>query len=632
MNNVTSALHGSAIKPDLHVNLKAGITGALVLAPFALAAAVVATEENWETLPVTTVIANRTETDLSKVGSAVSILDVDALDQEGIRHLDDALRFVPGVISESISGQRGSGSSLLLRGTITSHAHVRVDGVRLTGANISTSSFLGGSNLNGLSRIEILRGPQSALYGGDAIGGVIGLYSKKGTGEPGGRLRVEGGSFDSFSTLLELQGRIDQFSYALSLGYETTQNDLPNNAFEQFSTSLRLDYGVNDVLNIGLTLRAFDSDFRRPDYSDPEFSRNADDDTRSILATLFADLKVNEIWTSRLTLGIYDEEYGSQTYDSPNYYETDGRKLATYWDNTIRWNDRHTTVTGAVYEETDYSYASLFFGLTEDSRTSSQYGFYLNHTWDATEALTLNGGARWEDYDTYGDEATWRFSAAYRVDRTNTKFRSSVGKGFRPPSFIEFHGFGGGSDFDLLAEESIGWDVGVDQEFCDGQYAINVTYFDNDIENLIDSVWDPDTFTSIYFNVPGTTRTNGIEVAASGHWLDDRLHAVLSYTWLDQKLSGQPANSAGLRVNSNITTALDAGFSIVYLDSRPWTGDTLDAYTLANLHATYAINQNVALNARVTNLFDENFAYYSGFGEIYPGRGRGIFAGLTILW
>ena len=588
--------------------------------------------EQPETLATVTVIANRGETELSKVGNAVTILDAETLNQEGIVHLDEMLKFVPGAISESLAGQRGSSSSLFLRGTVTGQTHVRVDGVRITGPNLSTGNFLGGSGSSGLATIEILRGPQSALYGGDAIGGVIGLYSKRGSGDPSGRLYIEGGSFDSRSATLDLQGQIDRFSYALSLGHEVTDNDLPNNSFEQLNYTLRLDYEVRPDLNIGLTLRAFHSEFRLPDYTDPAFARNSDDETDSLLGTLFADLQVNDVWNSKLTLGFYDEDYHSDTFASPNFYDTSGTKCSAYWDNTIQWNDQHVTNAGAVFENTDYSYASEFFGLSADSRDNDQYGFYVNHRWDSTENLTLNGGLRWEDYDTYGDETTWRTSAAYRISPTNTKIRTSVGKGFRPPSFTELYGFGGGSNFDLQAEESIGWDVGIDQEFCDGLYEFSISYFQNNIKNRIKVIYDPMTFAATSVNTPGTTQTSGVEIAARGHWLQERLHATLSYTWLNEALSGQPKHSGGLRVHGKITPQLDAGFSINYLDERTWGGDLLDSYVLTNLHASCELNPSLTLNARVENLFDKSYEYASFGGTSYPGRGRGLFAGATVTW
>ncbi|BDS08083.1 TonB-dependent receptor [Oceaniferula spumae] len=612
-------------------------TGILTLAATAASFGMACAHPEENKLPDTTIIANRTETSLTKVGSAVSVLDVTGLERDGILHLDEALKFVPGVVSESISGQRGSASSLLLRGTTTGHAHIRVDGMRISGPNITSGNFFGGSNLSGLSRIEILRGPQSALYGGDAIGGVLGIYSKKGTGTPGGSLRLEAGSFDSFTSSLGLHGQIDRLSYNLGIGHESTDNDLPNNHFEQLSYTLRLDYEVSDSLDIGLTLRGFDSEFRRPSYSDPNFARSADDDTESLLATIFAELQVNDIWKSKLALGLYDETYDSDTFGSSNYYRTEGQKYAAYWDNTLHWNDRHTTTAGLVYEKTKFEYQSLFFGLTEDDRESDQYGIYLNHSWDVTDALTLTGGVRWEDYDTYGDEVTWRAAAAYRIKQTGTKFRASVGKGFRPPSFIDIYGFGGASNFDLKAEQSIGWDVGIDQQFCEGQYQISATYFENRIEDQITSTFGPPpTFATVTFNAPGTTVTKGIELEAHAKWLDGRVRTSVAYTWLAESLQDQPEHSAGLRVSADVTDDLEAGFSVNYLDDRSWGGNEVAAYTLVNLHANYEIKPGITLNARVSNLFDEDYEFAnfgSGlFQETYPGRGRGIFGGVTFVW
>lgn len=588
-------------------------------------------------LDETTILANRSLTDLSKVGSSVTVLNAQDLEKSGVFHIDEALKFVPGIISESTGGQMGSISSIFLRGTATRHAHIRVDGMRLSGANISLGNFLGGAGLSGLSRIEVLRGPQSALYGGDSIGGVIGLYSQRGSGDPSGRVMLEAGSHESYRATIDLQGELDRLAYAISIGHHQTDNDIQNNTHTQYSQSIRLDYAVSDKLNIGLTLRAFQSDLRRPNYSAPDFPRAADDSTDSTLATIFADLKINEIWTSKLTLGAYWEDYHADTFGSLDFFETDGEKHGIYWDNSLRWNDSHTTTAGAVYEKTDYAYASRFTTLTQDSRNSRQYGAYLHHSWDATDSLTVNGGIRWEDHDNYGDEFTWRASVVYRLTSTNTKLRASAGKGFRPPSFQELFGFGGGSNFSLLAESSTGWDVGFDQEFSDGKYTLSATWFENRIENMIDSNFGPaPLFLTTYFNAPGTSTTRGLEVNANGKWLDDRMETTLNFTWLDESLSGQPDHSAGLRVNGKISNKLEGGFSVIYRDDRTFGGNHLDSYIVTNLHANYRVNENIRIDARVENLFSENYELASfGAGinrSTFPGRGRGIFGGVTISW
>ena len=150
---------------------------------------------------------------------------------------------------------------------------------------------------------------------------------------------------------------------------------------------------------------------------------------------------------------------------------------------------------------------------------------------------------------------------------------------------------------------------------------------------MIDSAFGPaPDYLTTYFNTPGTTTTRGLEVAAGSKWLDERLEATLNYTWLDKTLSGQPEHSAGLRVNGKICDKLEAGFSVIYRDERTFGGNELDSYTLTNLHANYRVSDKVSLHARVENLFDEDYQYFNGFGASYPGRGRGIFGGVTISW
>jgi len=589
-------------------------------------------------LAPTTIMANRTETELSKVGSSVTVLDVKTLDKQGVRSLDEALKFVSGLVSESINGQRGTGSSILIRGTKTNHAHLVVDGMRLSDANIRVNNFMGTSNLNGLSRVEVLKGAQGAMYGGDSIGGVIGIYSSKGEGDFSGRVRVEGGSFNSWNTMLGIQGSEGDFAYALDLGYESTDNDLPHNGFDMFSYALRLDYALNACVDIGMTLRGSTSNIERPKYGDPDFGHDADDDFDSLLSTLFMNYRVNEQWSTKVTFGFYDEKYVADTAGysgiwgpvSPNEYTTDLYKYAIYWDNTYKWNDQHSTVFGAVYEKTKFKISSV---NTPDpwgsnyklDQSREQYGVYANHIWDVTENFNVSGGLRWEDYDDYGDEVTWRVASAYTLNSTDTIFRASLGKGFRPPSFSDLYGYNGQNpNPDLKAEKSLGWDFGVEQPFCDGRYKLGVTYFANRIENAMG-------YDSSYktINIDGVSETSGIEASAEANFLDDRLNIIASYTWLDRSLQFQPDNVLGLRVNAEVTDSLNTGITGSYMDSRSYGGDSLDSYVLINLYGNYELTENVMFSARVENLFDEDFEYYSSSYGVYPGRGIGFFGGVT---
>ena len=641
MNNKTFALLEGASKSGL-----CHIIGAL-----AISATPVFSEEKQKSLPDTTIIANRTPLPLSQVGSSVSILDVEELEKQGIVKLDDALKFVPGVTSDSVGGQRGSTSDLYIRGLRTTHTHIVVDGMRISDTNsglVLSKQFLGSSNLSGLSRVEILRGPQGALYGGDSIGGVLGLYTKKGEGAHSGGLHIEAGSFNSLNSTLHAQGSEGDLSYSFVLGDEQTNNDLPHNTFEMYSYALRLDYRISNHFNLGLTLRGADSTYQGPQVSS-FFSGPDETDFNYTLGTIFAQYQANDIWSSKLTLGIYDQESefisraptpgfpGFSLPTSPptiSYANNESlKKYGIYWDNTVRWNAQHTTITGLVYEKSDYLFTDSF--ASKDDRERKQHGFYANHIWNIIDQWNVSGGIRLEDYSDNGsngfndDVFTWRFASAYTLKETGTTIRGSLGHGFRIPSSNELNGnpaFSIAPNSDLDPVESLGWDLGTEQVFCDGQYKLAVTYFSNRLENAIISTG------SQYTNIPGTSETSGVEVSAEANLLDDRLNIALTYTWLDRSLVDIPDNTAGLRIYGEITKRLHAGLTASYLDQRSYGGNSLPSYYIVNLYGDYKINDNVSLDLRVENLLDKNYEYYNGFGSAYPGRGIGIFGGVTIEW
>ena len=656
MNNKTYALHKSATKSALPARLNDRVSGSLIALCLVSVSTVVSAEQDPAKLPDTTIIANRTATPLSQVGSSVSVLDVDFLSEAGIRSLDQALKFVPGVTSDSVGGQKGSSSDLYIRGLRTTHTHMVVDGMRISDTNsglVLSKQFLGSSNLSGLSRVEILRGPQGALYGSDSIGGVLGLYSKKGEGDHSGSVHVEAGSFNTWSSSIAAQGSSESLSYSISLGHDLTDNDLPHNSFEMKSYSIRLDYELNNRLRMGLTLRGADSTYEGP-QTGPFYSGPDDSDFRYNLTTLFAEHQINDIWSSKLTLGIFDQESefvsraptppfgtpGDSFYDPGSQpptisYANDESltKYGAYWDNTIKWNSQHTTIAGLVYEKSDYLFTDSFGG--NDNRERKQKGLYTNHIWNVTDQWNVSGGLRWEDYSDDGSNGfndgvfTWRLASAYSLDKTDTTFRGSLGHGFRIPNSSELNGnptFGIAANSDLDPVESLGWDLGIEQAFCDGQYTLAVTYFGNRLENAIISTG------SQYTNTPGTSETSGIEASAEANFLNERLNIALTYTWLDRSLVDIPENTAGLRIYGRISERIQAGLTVSYLDQRSYGGNSLPSYYIVNLYGNYKINDNVSLNLRAENLLDKNYEYYNGFGSAYPGRGRGIFGGVTIEW
>jgi vitamin B12 transporter len=663
MKNKIFALQWSAAKSALPARLNDRVSGSLIALCLISASAVDSAEQEPAKLPDTTIIANRIATPLSQVGSSVSVLDVAKLADQGIFQLDEALKFAPGVVSESIGGQRGSYSYTQIRGMEAKDTALFVDGMRISGGpdQFISQYFLGSQNTNGLSQIEVLRGPQGVMYGPDTMGGVIGLYSAKGEGPHSGELRLETGSFNSQNAMLGMQGTEGDLSYSLSLGYEETENDTSkykfdgekDNDFDMFSYALRLDYAVNKQLNIGMTLRGAEATYIGPNIAGygPDVT-----DTDYTLGTVFAEYELNEQWLSKLTLGIYQQNTFFNQPDSLFTSDEDLAKFALYWDNTYQWNDRHTTLFGLTYEDSSYTGESSFSDA-DNNRTQS--GVYANHIWQVTDNFNVSGGLRWENYDEdrqkkgqsredgYDDDhVTWKLASAYTAEKTSSILRASIGTGFRLPAVSQIVGspnpfFGPAilPNDDLDPQESIGWDLGVEQPFCDGKYGLSVTYFANRVDGQIYNTGTQ------YVNADSISEISGIEASAEANFLDDRLNITLSYTWLDRSpLIDLPENVLGLRVHGQISDRLSLGLSASYMDSRSMgaPSDTyagnLESYVLVNLFGHYQLTENVKLTARVENLLDTDYELFNqpaqgGLQEAsFPGRGVGIFGGVTIEW
>jgi vitamin B12 transporter len=555
------------------------------------------------------IAATRMETAPSRIGGAVSVLDLESLKERQIADLQTALNELPGVIALSTGGQRGALGSLFIRGTTTTDSQVMVDGVRLSDSTSPMGNFLGFATLDGIGRAEVLRGPQSALYGGEAVGGVLALTTVRGTGAASGSLLAEAGSFGSSRAVLSFQGEVERLSYAISSGFEDTRNDAPQNDFRLWSEALRLDYAASDALTVGLTFRGVDSH-----YEDRGVSV---DDVTASLVTLFAEMRHTAAWSSKVIAGFYREEYESE---APwGNYGTDLDRLSLSWDNEVAVGDEHRFAFGGFVENVDYRNT---IG-TQENR--DRYGVHGGWQWELTEQLTTYLGARWEDYAAYGDEFTYRGSVAYQLPRGGTILRTSYGKAFRTPNYLELFGtsYGAGNP-DLLAEESRGWDLGLEQPFA-GTHRVSVAYFRNHIENRIQAFPPPPV------NRPGTTRTSGVETALAGTFCDGLWNYRASYTYLGSTLADLPRHTADASLTLRPADRWLVGAGASYIDDRSYGGGPLDEYLLVRLHASYQWTENLQVHARVENLLDENYQL-SDFGKAIDGRGLGCFAGLTWNW
>jgi len=625
------------MKPNSFAPLGAFLLAGLVPGPHV----VLGEDEPAGTLEPTVVSAHRAEMPSSEVGSAVTFFEGADIEHRQLQAFETLLHFVPGA-AYSANAQRGSVSSLFLRGTESDHTQIVIDGIRINDANLLSNSFLGGARAHHLSSVEVLRGPQSALYGGEAIGGVITLSTPRAQGDPLLTWDASVGDFDSFHSGLSAQDARERTAWSLSVGRESTDNDRPNNAFEQAYYAGRFDFDLTDAVRTGFTLRGADRALESPGsifQNDPD---NIDEE-EFLLFTTWLEADLTPHWNSRLTYGLVEQQLTNRTPPIGNRI-ADYRNHTGNWHNVVTWDERFTTVWGANLEASSVEDS----GFGDIAETDTQVAVYGQQTAEVLDGLTLTGGGRWEEYESFGSVWTWRTTGAYHLTHTGTTLRASYGTGFRAPSFLDLFGFdppnlaffnpGFVGNPNLRPETSRGWDAGFEQRLF-GTFSVAATWFENDLRDLI--VFSPDfPNPSSVINL-GAAHTQGLEVELRGDWTD-RISGRLAYTYLqaedeimDTRLLRRPEHTLGFDVFSRwcdgrLTVGLGGYHLQNRLDLDAQTFSTIDGddFFVARLYGACQVTDFLEINLRVENAFDEDYEEVDGF----PGRSRGTFAGVKLTF
>jgi vitamin B12 transporter len=618
------------------------ITFALLLSSVAAPAFAV------ETVVVT---ATQTPTDLSKIGSSMSVITGKDIAQQHTVFATDILQETPG-LSFNQSGGRGTVSAVQLRGAPANETFVLIDGVEVSDPSVTQPTFdFSQLTAAGIDRIEILRGSQSVLYGGDAVGGVINIMTERGTGEFDGLGFAEGGSYGTYLVGGRARGGLDndRFGYNATLQYlytdsfSSADSRLPGNTeddhYRNLSSSGRFDVAVNDMLDLKLVYRyaggKANFDFCGGPFCD---ALNYGDDFTQYSGRFSAH--------AHLFNGLLELEAGAQTSHNART-NFDG----TFSDYFYRANRNKYDLKGVLNIDPD---DIVVFGI-ETKRDSSRSdtdaaghhitstGYYAEYQVTPIEPLSLTFGGRLDDNELFGTHTTWRVTAAYNIESTGTKLKGSYSTGFRPPSLFELFGaccgdpnFGNPA---LKPETSDSFDAGFDQSILEN-LTFGVTYFRLEAANLIVFSGAFGTPAPNYFNVPRTSVSDGVEV--SGDWAPlDGLKLRLAYTYNDVR------SASGIRLQHRPESILNANADYTFLEDRAnvnlnvrYTSNTLDtdfstfpgtivnlgSYAVVNLAGSYKVLDQLEVYARVENLFDQK--YETGFG--YGTAGLSGYGGVRL--
>jgi outer membrane cobalamin receptor len=554
------------------------------------------------------VSALRVPREASTVTSSVTSLDPEQLETSGILQLRDALNAAPGVISTSTGGETGALGSVFIRGTTTNYSQIVIDGMRLSDSSTPLGNILSAARTTDIGKLEVLRGPQGAIYGGESIGGVLWMETPRGSGDPNGSATIEAGSFNSFSGRAKAAGEVGKINYYVSSSYEQTDNDAPNQHFDQSSAALRVEGQVDSIWTLGTTFRANDSYY--------ENLGNSDDHLDASLTTLYATGKFSDVWTGRFLAGYHQEFYDSDS--SFGNYGSDLRDASVSIDQEIKLSDNVRLLAGAYGHRSNYEST---IGADEER---DRFGVHSALEWDATDKLTTTAALRWEDYEAYGDEVTWRLGAIHEIV-SSTSIRGGIGTSFRSPTYLDLFGssFGVGNP-NLEAESATGWDIGITHKILGHQ--LEATWFENHIQDQIQSFPTPPV------NLAGETRTQGAEFALRGAALEEAVSYRVAWTWLHESLSDQPRNAATASLDWKATEKSLIGIGATHLARHSWGGDPIDAYTVARFYGSYQLTEKVKLNARVENAFDADYELSNFYGDPIKGTGAGIYAGVSVDW
>jgi outer membrane cobalamin receptor len=503
------------------------------------------------------VSATRSEAATSTLGTTISVLDHERIDERDASSTLNLFQDLPGVATARTGGV-GSQGSLFVRGGESRFARVIVDGVPV---NQPGGAYdFGDAVPLAWDRIEMVRGAASSLYGTDALAGVVQFVTRRGQGDPGFALEGEGGDNDWWRGQGSAYGRTGAFDWNVGLQHLTTDNEVPNNAFEQTAGALSAGARVGESGTLRLVVRAGSSETGTPGqtlYGRPDLDATFERDDRVAGAAfrwaggrVSHDLHGGLAQTRQLSLnpldsGSYVPTYGGLTapfpfsdFPNPEGFQNDTDRVSAGYQAEAQLGRIHLMTAGAELEhETGELGSRADPELLTPSRTN--YGVYLQDRIVLGERVYATLGGRVEHNDSYGTKVVPRATVAWRVrpGTDATTLRASGGAGIKEPDFYQSFGlsFFAQGNPDLKPERSRTFDVGLEQRLAGGRVSAAATFFHHDyLDQIAYALADPTTFRGTYVNL-GKTRAQGLELELSAAPTPALLLSA-QYTYLDGEI------------------------------------------------------------------------------------------------
>ncbi len=631
-----------------------------LLAPaFACGADTSNTSSTSEELERIVVSANRIEQPLSRIGNSVTLIDAEQVRASQRLTVSDLLATTPGV-TVSRNGGLGGSTQLRIRGAESDQTVVLIDGVKLNDPSSAGGGFNFANLLTGdYMRIEVLRGPQSTLWGSQAIGGVVNIVTTVPEGPLLAAYSAEGGERGSANVQARAEAGGDRLSWRVAGKYLTTdgisalddsQGGRERDGYRNVGANVRGLLRINDAVTAELRSTYSRGRVDFDGFPAPTFALT---DTREYGTTeelvSYAGVNASTFGgklQNRIGFAYTDTDRENTDPDSPvpTTFDATGRNERWEYQGSLALSDTLGGVFGVESERSELNTRSPSefdpnpTPLAHDARLDSAYA---QLSFSPIDALTLTGGLRHDDHETFGSESTGGAAVAWSATPT-TVVRASYGQGFKAPTLFQlFSEFGNEA---LTPERADAWDIGIEQHLLNDSLLLSATYFGRDNEDMIDFVscfpsTDPRCATrpfGFYDNV-AKTEVDGIELGLAAR-IGERLRVHANYTDMDSTNRTPGSNSGrelprrpGQTLNGEVSYAWAFGLTTTMAVTHAGrsfddasNSVVLDGYTVVDFRAAFALRNDMELFGRIENAFDEEYETIARYGT----PGRGVFVGV----
>jgi vitamin B12 transporter len=616
------------------------------------------------------VTATRLPTPRDEVGSSITVITAQDIERRQYRSVADALRSVANLSVIPSGGGIGKLTVVFSRGTESNHTLFLLDGIELNDPSGTDGAIdLSHIYIGDVERIEVLNGPQGTLYGSDALGAVIQVFTKKGGDKLSAHGQLEGGSFGTFSQSAGVRASYGALSYSFSLQHTETDGIsalaeafrqsngvLDDDRHENTTLGTRLVLDITDTASLDFTGRWTDTendlDLNTTTVSDDSDSHGTAEQLFLGLngrIALFDGMTEHRLAYTYTAIDREDRDVVDPVNTADSSLETNrGWKRKIELQNDYYGVENHVLTFGIETEEdtvrSNIAASFLdFFGMPASINSTvsadiHNHAIYLQDQFTAGD-FTGTAGVRVDEHDLFDRETTWRLALSRRFSASNSRMRGSVATGFKAPtanqlfvnSVTSFGPFMGNPD--LQPEKSRGWEIGLDQAFGQGGMNAGITYYENRIRNLI-------TFNSTFTSNENRdkVRIRGLELYLDKQ-LGDSLTTRVGTSFIrsvdrttDQNLLRRPLRKASATIDYTPTADTVITAETIYtgprydIDAVSFARIRRGGYTLINLAASHALGRHLDISARITNLTDHDYEEPHGFQQ----AGVGVYLGITL--